>query len=121
MPTSKKWIFVWNIKDNEHLKVTQKTLEDLPAIDYMIAQLEKGTHVHWQGFIIFHSPNKFEQVKKKLEGAHIEKAWGTALENKTYCTKERTRDARNIRIERGVMPVGQVRIDTIARYYFVAN
>ncbi len=111
MSTSKTWIIVWNIRDNEHLKITQKILEDVPAVDYLIAQLEKGVtgNVHWQGYVVFHSPNKFVQIKKKFEGAHLEKAWGTAAQNKEYATKEATRDPRNIRIERGTMPIGQVR------------
>ncbi len=86
-------------------------LENMPAVDYMTGQVEVAPStkkVHWQVFIVFHSPNKFEQVRKKLPGAHIEKAWGTAAENKAYCNKVTSRDPRNISVERDTMPAIQV-------------
>lgn len=49
-----------------------------------------GTH-HFQGYIECTSPVKCTSFNYELEGAHFEKAQGTAAQCVEYCTKEDTR------------------------------
>lgn len=46
--------------------------------------------VHYQGYIYFHNPQRFNTVRNHpgLETAHIEVAKGSPEQNRAYCTKE---------------------------------
>lgn len=63
---------------------------------YLVYQMEetpKTGKMHLQGYVQFKSRHKLGAVKELLESKtiHIEKARGSADENKAYCTKEDTR------------------------------
>lgn len=65
--------------------------EDLGA-DYVVIGLEtcpKTGKFHRQGYVYWNNARAFSSVRKKIPGAHIEAAKGSASENRTYCTKEK--------------------------------
>lgn len=67
---------------------------------------EEGNTPHLQGYIVFENLVSFNQVKRLLgDGAHIEKANGTAEQNRTYCCKD------NDYFECGIMPSQGKRTD----------
>lgn len=43
--------------------------------------------VHWQGFVEWENAATFNQMKQRIEGAHIEPAKGSNSQNRAYCTK----------------------------------
>ncbi len=117
--SARQWHFTWNVCDNAHLLETQRVLETINAA-YIVYQLEKAPktgQVHWQGLVAFKSANNLKQIKKKMPGAHLERALGDATANKKYCTKEESRDPRNMGDERGVMPQAYAIEGTASRYY----
>lgn len=54
--------------------------------------------IHWQAYIYFKNARSFKSIKKDLPTAHIEKAIGTAEQNRIYCSKD------GDFIEEGIMP-----------------
>lgn len=75
--------------------------------DYMVYQEEigeSGTH-HFQGYIHMPIAARFSKFHPVLERAHFEKAKGSPLQNKQYCTKEETRISGPY--EFGACPGGQ--------------
>lgn len=51
---------------------------------------ENGTY-HFQGWLYFSTRKRFAQVRELIPGAHLEKARGTPVECRAYCSKEDTR------------------------------
>lgn len=51
-------------------------------------EVGKNKTPHLQGYTYFKSQRTFKSIKKKLPGAHIEKAQGTPEQNRKYCMKE---------------------------------
>lgn len=86
-------------------------IDTLHNIDctYMIYGLEEAPSTgtkHIQGYIYFENAKSFKTIKRLLgEKTHIEKAKGTAEQNKIYCSKE------GKFFERGVMPKQGKRTD----------
>jgi len=81
---SKYWCFTIN---NTH------DLDDLDGIKrwtYCIVGRETGDQgtPHLQGFIVYFARTRFQQVKKQLPRAHIEKMMGTPKQASEYCKKE---------------------------------
>lgn len=86
----RRWVFTLNNP--------KKTLEELKnhlannwKIDYLIIGNEKGEEKntqHYQGYIEFSAQANFDQVKERLEGAHIEEALGSPQKNRLYCSKQ---------------------------------
>jgi len=61
-------------------------------IRYVCGQLEKGTHVHFQGYLELTRPMRMAGIKKLfVDGAHYEVRKGTREEARAYCMKEDTR------------------------------
>lgn len=92
------------------------TPEEVAAIDtieaeYHVVGFEQGDEKevpHLQGYIYFAGRGKRFGGVKKLPGfarAHLEVAKGTALHNRTYCTKQGTF------VEKGTMPQAGARTD----------
>lgn len=71
-------------------------LAELPAVAYLVFQLESGASgtKHLQGYCQCASRKSLAQIKQlfhEIPGAHWEVAKGSAKQNKTYCTKEESR------------------------------
>ncbi len=69
-----------------------QSLLDEKLICYGVGQIECGSHAHFQFYLILSDPHILSWLKKRISGAaHWEKARGSPLQNKAYCTKEDTR------------------------------
>jgi len=101
-------LFTANIPaDRAPGRFTMEELRTRLNPSYIMAQLEEGGHVHWQGY--------FEMAKKtlgnKIRGifeawgikAHLEQTNKTSEQNKTYCTKNETCKDKASRFEFGAM------------------
>lgn len=68
--------------------------QSLESFKYCIFQVEKGEEeqtTHFQGFIIFTGSKRFRTVKNMLPFAHLEKANGSNVQCREYCSKKDTR------------------------------
>jgi len=79
---------------------------DLPSlITYIVFQKEVAPetgHLHVQGYVQLSRPLSYKQVQVLLRSAcHLEKAKGTGLQNKAYCTKTDSRLDGTDPVERG--------------------
>jgi len=85
----------WHPKHEEMLALLE--------VKYIVYGKEVGASgtPHLQGFISFHSAKTLKSVIKKLPGAHIEVAKGTAYQAAVYCKKD------GEYIERGIAPVSK--------------
>ena len=86
---TRRWVFTLNNPTGE-IKEFIETLTSRVALRYVVIGKEfaptTGT-LHWQGFVEFENPATFNQVKKRIEGAHVEPAKGSNRQNRDYCTK----------------------------------
>lgn len=98
---------------NNPTSVEIETLKNnLATLKYGIFQLERGANGtdHCQGYGSAENPTSFQRWKQLVgTRAHIEKARGTAEENKAYCSKEDTRIEGPF--EYGVLPSPGLRSD----------
>lgn len=81
-----------------------RTLSQDERVRYVIAQQEVCPDTkrdHLQCYFQFTRPINFNTLKKLLPGAHIEKARGTAEENRQYCSKRDSRKAGTEPFEAG--------------------
>lgn len=91
------WCFTWNASDSEadswsHATEAPIELYDAGTMVYMVYQVEKGTHVHLQGFLSLQKKQRLRQVEKLLGGhVHLEKTRGSPSEAAAYCKKEDSR------------------------------
>ncbi len=109
---SRGWCFTWHLGQTTW-EAKFRILATITC-DYLVWQEEKGSRTearHIQGYVYFRSANTMRQLKKKLPGARLEKAIGTAPQNKEYCTKARTRLVGGKTDERGAMPAQGARTD----------
>lgn len=86
------WCFTINNPPSYIDNVLEYVHEDTAA-SYTVAQMEtgeKGTD-HLQGYIHFSNKKSFAFVKSLFPEAHWERARGTPVQNKAYCTKSETR------------------------------
>lgn len=93
---AKCWCFTWNNPPSDG--VFENRLRELEAeeeIRYAVWQLEKGASgtLHWQGYVAFKKKLRMQPVKDLLGATaiHLEKAKGTAKQNRRYCTKDEGR------------------------------
>ncbi|QGM49342.1 replication-associated protein [Elk circovirus Banff/2019] len=134
---NKRWVFTLNNPSPE--EETHIANLDGNMFDYFIVGIEglgEGRTRHLQGFANFVKKKTFNQVKR-LFGirCHIEKAKGTDLQNKEYCSKENTllvevgapryqgrrsdlSAAVSTALERGsLVPVAELHPETFVRYH----
>lgn len=78
-------------------------------IQYAVYQHERAPTTgqdHWQGFVIFTTPMRFNAVKAAIgsDAVHVEPARGSSEQCRAYCTKEETRVEGCHPIELGELP-----------------
>lgn len=87
---------------------------NLSQLKYAIFQLERGENgtLHVQGYAVSATPKRLGGWKA-IGGAraHIERALGNASQNRTYCTKEETRESGTEPWEHGTIPAQGQRND----------
>lgn len=85
---ARAYCFTLNNPDEDEVLVPQTWPDNY---NYLVYQVEEGTEGtrHLQGYINFKNPVRFESFRKYFPGerAHIERAKGTAKQNRAYCTK----------------------------------
>lgn len=99
---SRNWCFTCNNPTPEQRQVILDYCQ-IQVVEYAVVGTEVGASgtPHLQGYIRFRVNQRFNAVRLQLPGCHIEKARGTAQQNRAYCTKDG--DA----VEYGTFPVGQ--------------
>lgn len=111
MARARGWCFTANLPDEDEIDTLE---EPIPGVHYMVWQYEEKSHRHIQGYAYWKNQRTMSAAKKSIfqwcgVQAHLEKAMGTPLENKTYCTKEESRIAGPY--EFGDMPTQGERTD----------
>lgn len=86
---TRRWVFTTNNPKGEMNEFIENLTKSV-ATRYLVVGRElaptTGT-LHWQGFVEFENAATFNQVKQRIEGAHIEPAKGSNSQNRDYCTK----------------------------------
>lgn len=88
-PQGRKWLITINNpmeKDWSHEKIKSE-LSKISSINYYCLGDEQGETYHTHIFIMSDIPIRFSTIKKKFPEAHIDKAYGTAEDNKNYIQK----------------------------------
>jgi len=87
---SRKWIFVINNPQDcglDHETITEILMRFFPDYFCMADEIATtGTH-HTHVFVFARSPIRFNTLKGRFPVAHIEKAYGSAKENRDYILK----------------------------------
>ena len=85
----KAWLFTLNNWTEDEFATASAFLSG-PTVDYGIIGKEVGESgtPHLQGYCLFRTRARFEQLEKLGGRAHIERARGSPLSNKEYCSKE---------------------------------
>ena len=86
---TRRWVFTLNNPEGD-INVFMESLTSKVAVRYVVIGKEHApttNTLHWQGFIEFENAATFNQVKKRIERAHIEPAKGSNTQNRDYCTK----------------------------------
>lgn len=99
--SSKAWCFTINNPEEDD----NPLLWAREHVDYLYAapELADSGTPHWQGYLVLKKPSRLSGLKKLHEGAHWEKAKGTAQQNKTYCSKQQIPDVPTF-VELGALP-----------------
>jgi len=82
----------WSITINNYTEYDLKLLQELQVkARYIIIGDEVGDSgtPHLQSYVYFQHEKAFGPIKKAFPTAHIERAKGTTLENKNYCSKQK--------------------------------
>jgi len=92
----------------DDLKVRCIAIQQDPGFHYLVFQEEEVGHKHYQGYICWGEPKRFNAAKTILSAlfnvqVHLEKARGNATSNRDYCTKQ---GGTNLQ-EFGSIPKGQ--------------
>jgi hypothetical protein len=86
---TRRWVFTLNNPTGEINEFIESLTKSVTT-RYLVVGKEfaptTGT-LHWQGFVEFENAATFNQVKQRIEGAHIEPAKGSNSQNRDYCTK----------------------------------
>lgn len=85
----RRFCFTWNNYPQNAEEQLKQFYEDSQS-NYMIVGKERGANgtPHLQGYIDLKGQMNFRTIKRLFPQMHIERAKGTALQNKTYCSKE---------------------------------
>lgn len=144
MSRTRGWTFTIN-NWQQHEPESREYLQRIEC-EYLVAQFERapttGMYIvynlydfkskfignrHIQGYVYFNNPRTFggvQRILRLIDGSypHIEAARGTPAQNRTYCTKEETRDPEQdpAIVERGSMPAQGQRND-ISRFVELAR
>ncbi len=90
---ARRWVLTIN-NPKESDEDMEKYIRNLEHIKYAMFQREKGEEketIHFQIFLIFSISKRFATVKNYFPTAHIEKAKGTNVQCRDYCSKTETR------------------------------
>lgn len=86
---TRRWVFTLNNPKGEINEFIESLTKSV-ATRYLVVGKElaptTGT-LHWQGFVEWENAATFNQMKQRIEGAHIEPAKGSNSQNRDYCTK----------------------------------
>lgn len=87
---SRKWQLTINNPQKKQLTHDEikQILSDFKSIQYYCMSDEIARTHHTHVYILFKSPVRFSTIKNKFPEAHIEKAYGTSLQNREYVYKE---------------------------------
>ncbi len=89
----RRWILTIN-NPNQTDEEFEKYIKSLEHFKYAMFQREKGHETgteHFQVFIIFKIGKRFKTIKNYFPTAHIEKANGSSVQCREYCSKIDTR------------------------------
>jgi len=89
MTRIRRFCFTWNNFPDSAIDSLTEWIHKNNA-RYAIIGKEKGERgtPHLQGYIMLSNQLRFSSIKKDFPMLHIEKARGTSLQNKVYCSKE---------------------------------
>lgn len=104
MSRAKHWVFTIN-NPTETDDEAQDRFKQWPNLKYFVFQREKETTEHFQGYVIFSTQTRFQELKELDARAHWEVKRGTAQQARAYCTKTNTRVSGPY--EFGENPTGQ--------------
>ncbi len=88
---SRKWLIVINNPQEcgfDHDHICELLMKFFPDYFCMADEIAKTGTFHTHVFIYSHSPMRFNTLKSRFPIAHIEKAYGSAKENRDYILKE---------------------------------
>ncbi len=88
------WLFTLNNPKRTHTQLLRKFKKLGKKLRYIVFQKEKGADgtEHYQGYVEFHVPYRFTQVKLLMDRAHWEPRRGTRDQARDYCMKADTRE-----------------------------
>lgn len=86
----------WQLTINNPLKKEQnytheaikQSLISMKSLEYFCMSDEVANTHHTHIYVLFRSPVRFSTIKKHFPEAHIEKAYGTSVQNREYVFKE---------------------------------
>lgn len=90
---ARRWMITINNEERTDDQLCEY-IRNLEHFKYYVFQREKGNETgteHIQLFLVFSIGKRFETVKRYFERAHIEKARGSNVQCRDYCTKSDTR------------------------------
>ncbi len=111
-PRARLWSFTRNKRDDE--QSLPAPWSELPTgATWLFFQQEKAARPHYQGVVHFKNPLRRSGVAALLGGGgiHLEISRGSAEDNKTYCSKQATREEGTDPWELGQMPQQGKRTD----------
>lgn len=90
---ARRWVLTIN-NPKETDEEMQEYLKNLEHFKYYMFQREKGEKegtIHFQIYIVFTIGKRFSTIKSYFPTAHIEKAQGSNIQCRDYCSKSETR------------------------------
>lgn len=89
---ARTWCFTWNNPPGVSENALEKAFDE-GDYRYLVAQLEVGKSgtPHWQGYVEWKRPMRFNALKKLWPLVHWEARKGTRDEARAYCMKEDSR------------------------------
>ncbi len=77
-----------NKKQNYTHEAIKQSLISMKSLEYFCMSDELANTHHTHIYILFRSPVRFSTIKNRFPEAHIEKAYGTSIQNREYVFKE---------------------------------
>jgi len=93
-----RWCFTYILPNGEDPEALCAQWAEAEGVGYLIAQMERAPstgQLHIQGYCELTTHRSMSQLKDLFQTSriHLERSRGTYEQNKTYCTKEDTREA----------------------------